>query len=131
MVNCKLVEPLSGMLAAPKALMITGGAATVMDVLDVLPAPPSMEVTWTLLFLTPRLRAVTFSEKVQLVLAASVPPERLMLPDPAVAVAVPPQVLLKPLGVATARPDGKLSVNATPVRPPLLGLLMVKVRVVD
>ena len=43
------------------------------------------------------------------------PPERLTLPDPATAVAVPPQVLFKALGVATTRPAGRLSVKAIPV----------------
>jgi hypothetical protein len=38
------VEPFNGMLAAPKALMITGGAATVMLAFEVLPLPPSVEV---------------------------------------------------------------------------------------
>ena len=50
----------------------------------------------------------------QLALAAKVPPERLMLPEPATAVAVPPHVLFKALGVATTRPAGRLSVNAIP-----------------
>ena len=53
---------------------------------------------------------------------------RLMLADPATTVAVPPQVLLSPLGVATTVPTGKESVNATPVSAPALaaGLVMVK-----
>ena len=37
------------MLAAPKALMITGGATTVIEAVAVLPVPPSVDVTWTLL----------------------------------------------------------------------------------
>ena len=45
MVKLKLVEPFSGMLAAPKALMITGGPTTVIDALEVLPVPPSVDVT--------------------------------------------------------------------------------------
>ena len=53
MVKVRLVEPFSGMLAAPNALMITGGEVTVMEALDVLPGPPSVDVTWTLLFFTP------------------------------------------------------------------------------
>src|SRR5437899_2783648 len=61
-------------------------------------------------------------------LAASVPPDRLTEPDPAVAVTVPPQVLVRPLGVATTRPAGRESVNATPVSPSeVLGLLMLNV----
>jgi hypothetical protein len=45
MVKLSEVEPFSGMLAAPKALMITGGPTTVMEAFDVLPVPPSVEVT--------------------------------------------------------------------------------------
>jgi hypothetical protein len=61
----------------------------------------------------------------------NVPPERLMEDEPGVAVTVPPQSLLRPLGVAITRPAGKLSVNAIPVSVKsgfgsLLGLLMVK-----
>src|SRR4029077_19210711 len=51
--NVRLVEPFRGMLAAPNALMITGGEVTVMEALDVLPVPPLVEVTWVLLFFTP------------------------------------------------------------------------------
>ena len=45
MVKLNEVEPFSGMLAAPKALLITGGATTVMEALEVFPVPPSVEVT--------------------------------------------------------------------------------------
>ena len=53
------------------------------------------------------------------------------MPDPAVAVAVPPHVLPRPLGVATATPLGKPSVNATPCSATVFaaGLVMVKVSV--
>ena len=54
------------------------------------------------------------TETVQDALEARVPPERLTLPDPATAVAVPPQVLFNALGVATTSPAGRLSVNAIP-----------------
>ena len=116
MVKVRLVEPFSGMLAAPKALIMTGGATTVIEAFEVLPVPPSVEVTCTLLFFTPAVVPCTLTETVQLALAANVPAERLMLPDPAVAVAVPPQVLFKALGVATTNPAGKLSVKAIPFR---------------
>ena len=43
--------------------------------------------------------------------------------EPAVAVAVPPQVLFKLFGVATIRPAGRASVNVIPVSViPLFGL---------
>ncbi len=52
-VNVKVVVPFSGILAAPKALLIVGGTTTVMDAFAVLPVPPLVEVTCTLLFFTP------------------------------------------------------------------------------
>jgi hypothetical protein len=61
--------------------------------------------------------AVTFTVTTQEPLLAIAPPVRLMVPDPAVAVAVPPQVEVKPLGLATVRPEGSESVKATPVNP--------------
>jgi hypothetical protein len=115
-VKLKLVEPFSGMLAAPNALMMTGAPTTVMEAFEVFPVPPSVEVTVTELFFTPAVVPWTLTETVQLALAARVPAERLMLPDPAVAVAVPPQVFVKALGVATTKPAGKLSVKAIPFR---------------
>lgn len=57
------------------------------------------------------------------------PADRLTLDEPAVAVAVPPQVLFSAFGVATTSPAGRLSVNATPLNAtPVLGFVMVKVR---
>ena len=52
MVKLKEVEPFSGMLAAPKALLITGAAATLMLAVAVLLVPASL-VAVTLLFLVP------------------------------------------------------------------------------
>lgn len=127
-VKLKDVEPFSGMLAAPKALAIVGGETTVIEAFEVLPVAASVEVTVTLLFLTPAVVPVTLTETVQLALAARVPAERLTDPEPPTAVAVPPQVLLR-FGVeATTRPAGRLSVNAMPVSvSPVFGLLMLKV----
>src|SRR5438270_9467627 len=108
--------------------MMIGGATTVMEAFDVLPVPPSVEVTWTLLFFTPAVVPCTLTDTVQLALAASVPPERLTLPDPATAVAVPPQVLFSAFGVATTRPAGRLSVKAIPFSvTAVFGLLIVNV----
>src|SRR5258708_8732268 len=115
MVKVREVERFSEMLAAPKALMMTGGATTVIEALEVLPVPPSVEVTWTLLFFAPAVVPVMFTEIVQEVFTASVLPESEMLPEPATAVVVPPQVLVSALGVATTRPAGPGSVKATPV----------------
>ena len=114
MVNVRLVDPFSGMLAAPKALMITGGPTTVIEAFEVLPVPPLVEVACTLLFFTPAVVPCTSTDTVHEAPGARVTPERLTDPLPPTAVAVPPQVLFR-LGVdATTSPAGRLSVNATP-----------------
>ena len=77
MMKVSEVAPFSGIVAAPNALLITGGEATVTFAFDVLPVPAFMELTWTLLFLTPPVVPVTFNETVQEALVASVPTDRL------------------------------------------------------
>src|SRR5262245_14521645 len=132
MVKLRLVDPFSGIEPAPKNLIMTGGATTVMEALEVLPLPALPEVTWTLLFFTPPVVPWTSTETVQLVPGARLAPVRLTEPEPPTAVADPPQALFR-LGVdATTRPAGRLSVKATPVRVRfwLLLLSMVKVRLV-
>ena len=130
MLKVRLVEPFSGMLAAPNDLVMVGGVATVRFAVAVLPVPPLVEETAPeVLVKFPEAVPVTLTTKVQLLLTAIVPPVSEMLPDPATAVAVPPQVLLSPLGVATTIPAGNVSVNATPVSATVLaaGFVMVKV----
>ena len=125
------------MLAAPNALLRTGAPTTVMEALEVFPVPPSVEVTWTLLFFTPAVVPVTLTENVQEEPAAgdavSVPPDKLTLPLPATAVMVPlPQDPVSPLGVATTKPAGRLSVKATPLSATLVfGFAMVKLSEVE
>ena len=109
------IEPFRGMLPAPKALTIAGGVTTVMLVFDVLPVPPSVEVTCTLLFLIPAVLPLIFNDTVQDAPAARVPPVKLVDEDPVTPVAVPVHVLFRLLGVATTIPAGRLSVNARPV----------------
>ena len=128
MVKLRLVVPFSGIEAAPNDLIMTGGPVTVMEAFDVLPVPASVEVIVTELFFMPAVVPRTLTETVQEALPARVPADRLTLPDPATAVAVPPHVLLIPLGVATTRPAGRLSVNARPVSARLVfGFVMLKV----
>ena len=126
MLNVNDVVPLSVMLPAPKVLVMLGGLATVTLAVEVFPVPPSVEVTCTLLFFTPDVVPCTFTEKVHVALAAKVAVARLTEPVPAVAViAPPPHVPVRPLGVATTRPAGRVSVNATFVRlVPALGFVM-------
>jgi hypothetical protein len=128
------VNPFTGMLAAPNALLITGGATTVMEALDVFPVPPSVADTApVVLFFTPPVAPVTFNETVHAVLIASVPADKLTTPDPGTAVDVPPHVLARLFGVATTRPAGRLSVKANPFRGIAFaaGFVMVRVKDVD
>jgi hypothetical protein len=108
------------------------GASTLTVALAVLPVPPFVEETVTLLFFVPAVEPSTFTENVQLPPAASVAPERLTVEEPAKAVIVPPpQLPVRPLGLATTNPAGRLSVKAMPVRVvPVLGLSIVKLKVV-
>jgi len=122
------VEPFSGTLAAPNALMITGGATTVMLAFEVLPVPPSVEIICTLLFFTPDVVPWTVIDTTHAALVAMFPAERLTCPEPGTAVTGPPQELVKLLGLATTRPAGRLSVKATPVSAtPTFGFVMLKV----
>jgi hypothetical protein len=93
---------------------VTVGGATIRVALAVLPIPPLSEETVVLLLQSPAVVPVTLTTTSQLELGAIDPPLSEIEPDPAVAVAVPPHVLLSPLGVATTNPDGSVSVNATP-----------------
>src|ERR1051326_1961883 len=76
---------------------------------------------------------VTFTENVQEPLAAIVPPLRLIVFVPCVAVIVPaPHVPVSPFGVETTRPAGSVSLKATPVNATVVfGLLMVKLSEVE
>jgi len=80
------------------------------------------------LFFTPAVVPCTLTDTVQLAPAARVPADRLTLPEPPTAVAVPPQALLR-FGVeATTRPAGKLSLKAMPLSASVVfGLLMLNV----
>src|SRR5439155_23665042 len=95
MVNVTLVEPLSGMLAAPNALLMVGGATTVrVAVLLVAPAPVSVElIAPVVLDFVPAVVPVTFTPMEHEPLDPSVPPVKPMLLEPAVADNVPLHVL--------------------------------------
>jgi len=128
MVKVSVVVPFSGMLAAPNALLIVGGATTVRTAVAVTLVPPSVELTCTLLLLSPAVVPCTFTETAQEALAANVPPDKASEPDPAAAVAVPPHVLVRFGVAAITSPAGRLSVNDSPVRLTfVLGLLMLMV----
>lgn len=79
----------------------------------------------------PAMPEVTSTEMVQIPEAATVPPDKSTLDEPAVALNVPPQVLFAFGGLATVKlMPAKLSVNASAVTATKLALLsMVKVKV--
>ena len=67
--------------------------------------------------LSPHSSPLDVTLKLHELLAARVAPERLTVPLAATAVIVPPpHVPDRPLGVATTKPAGSESVNATPVK---------------
>jgi hypothetical protein len=133
MVNVRLVLAFSGIELAPKALLMVGGVATVTLADAVFPVPPLFELTApVVLFFTPEVAPVTFTPMVHEVFTPTVPPLRLTLPLPPVAVNVPPQVLVTFGEFATTNPAGNVSVNAKPVSATVFaaGLVIVKVSVV-
>ena len=95
---------------------------------DVLPVPPLVELTVTVLVLRPVVAPVTVTLKEQLPPPLIEPPLREMV-DGEVVVSVPPHCEEEEL--ATVKPLGRVSVKLTPVSPvEVLGLLMEKVSVV-
>lgn len=97
------------------------------------PFPASFEVTaLVVLVCVLEVVPVTLITNEHEAPAARVAPESWMLLDPAVAVMVPPpQVPVKPFGVETIWPAGRLSVKPTPLRErPVFGFDKLKVRVV-
>jgi hypothetical protein len=74
----------------------------------------------------------TLTVKVHGALSARVAPDTLTLEDPGCAVIVPPpQLPVRPLGVETTRPEGKVSITPTSVRDPFVvvfGFVMPKLR---
>jgi len=133
-VKLKEVAPYSGIVAAPNVSVIPGGETTVSVALAVLPFPPLAEVTAAVvLVMLPPDVPFTFTLKVHEPFAPMLPPDKLTLLAPAVAVMVPPpHVPVRPFGVATARPAGNVSVNPTPpsARALAAGFVMVKLKLV-
>jgi hypothetical protein len=74
---------------------------------------------------------MTLALNVQEPLPARAAPDRLMLVPAGLAViAPPPQLPVRPLGVATTTPDGRASVKLMPLNELAFGFVMVKLRLV-
>ena len=108
--------PFNRIVGLENAFIMTGGATTVMvAVLLVVPVPPFDEVIApVVLLLTPGVMPVTSTVIVQFPPAPTVPPLKLIVDVPAVAVTAPPQLVLVLGELATRNPAGRLSVKATP-----------------
>lgn len=133
MVKPSDVVAFTAMELGAKLLAITGGATTIILAEAATPAPPSLEViTLVVLFWRPAAVPVTFTAKLQELLAGNVAPDRLIALVACVAVIVPPpQAPVRPFGVEITRPAGSASVKPTPVNPVVaLGFWMVKLSVV-
>jgi hypothetical protein len=75
MLKLSVVLALTPMLVVPNASAITGGATTAIDAEAVPPAPPSFEATAPVVsFGAPAAVPVTFTEKLQEVFTAKLPP---------------------------------------------------------
>ena len=98
------------------------------------PVPPSFElIALVVLVKFPEIPGpvvVTLTARVQVPFAASDDaPDRLSAVSPGEGVNVPPHVLLAPVGLATCKPAGKLSLKLMPVSVVVgFGLLIVNVR---
>jgi hypothetical protein len=95
-----------------------GGAITVRLAEAVPPVPPCVEVTWpVVLFCVPAVMPVTFTENVHELLGARLAPDKMILLVPtATVMGPPPQLPVKPFGVAITRPTGSVSAKPTPVK---------------
>ena len=137
-VKVREVIPLKGIAAAPKTFVIVGangvGTTARLAVLLVLPGPLSVaEIGPVVLLSVPGVPgAFTLTEIRQAFEGGlNIPPTNPMDDEPAIAVTVPPQELVRPFGEAKNKPLGKLSVKAIPVSAMFaFRLLMVKLNVV-
>jgi len=129
MVKLSEVDPVSGIMEAPKAFVIVGGATTVsVAVLLVGPVPVWVEeIAPVVLGLAPVVVPVTLILNVHEAPAASVALEMPTEIAPADAVGATLQVLLfRTNSVETTSPAGNGSLKVRPVRVTVVGLLMVK-----
>jgi hypothetical protein len=125
------VVPFSATADGAKNFEICGGATTVRSAVDGKLVPPSVDDAVTVLVFFPAVVPVTFSWTEQLVLAPIDPSASDTVPEPGVAVTGPSQLLDALLGVATTKPAGRLSVNATPVAAEVVALVNRKLRIVE
>ena len=128
-VNVSVVPaPNNWSVVSANAFVRVGAFTTFRVAVEVLPVPAVVSVTVTLFTFTPAVVPITLRVIVQF--AAMFPPESDTVEVPATATAVPAQPLTRAFGVATTKPAGRLSVNATPVSAVAFGLPILNVNVV-
>ncbi len=128
-VNVRVLVPPCGMLLGEKLLLNPGRSSSTVRVATAVPLLPALEFKSPDVF-TPVTEAVTFTSTVQLLLAPSFPPVRLMLVPPSgAATTASVQVVVATAGVAIVIPNGKMSVNARSLTGDALASVMVNVRV--
>lgn len=111
-------------------MLMVGGLPTVRFAVAMLPVPPLVDVTAAVVLVyCPEVVPVTVTLNVQWSLAAMLAPARMTVAGARVVNAPPHTVEVE---LATVRPAGRMSVNATPVNAVVLsvGLMMVNVSVV-
>jgi hypothetical protein len=131
-VKARVLMPFRAIEDGVKALEMMGvlGFATVRVALAPAPVPPLVDETGpVVLVYVPTGVAVTLTVTAQELFTGTLPPVSETVPLPAFATGVPPQLLVSPLGVATKRFTGKLSVKATPADATGFGLVIVIVSV--
>jgi hypothetical protein len=116
MVSVIVVLPFKVTDVGLKDLERVGGPITVtVAVLDVVPVPPSFELTApVVLFHTPVALPARFRVTWQFAPAFRLPPDRLREEAPEAAVRVPPQVFVAPGVAATVNPAGRESEKEIP-----------------
>jgi len=130
-VSVRVEVPPTAMVEGENDFAISAGISTARLAVAVPPTPPFAEVTApVVLTATPDCESVTFTEIVQLLLALTVAPVRLMPGSFGLGEKFPPQVLLAFAGEATTMGIGKVSLTPTPVCATRSGLVMVSVSVV-
>jgi len=133
-VKLKVLLLFSGTLLGLNDLLMVGGATMRTVSLEAVPVnpPTSVEVGVTVLGAEPATVPVTLTVTVQEAPGANVAPDNEMVPEPAAAVGVVLQVLVRPFGVDTTRvpgaAEGSVSLNATPLRV-VFALLLLRVKV--
>jgi hypothetical protein len=128
MVNLSVLVVPSGIMKAPKAFEIEGGATTVIEAEAVLPLPPSVELIFpVVLFFTPNVVPVTTTVKMHVPFAGTVSGNSVTLPG---VIDAKSAHVIEVMGAEAERPGGMLSLNVTLVSGTAFGFVIANLMVV-